>query len=151
LDARRWGGSFVAAAQTKNESGAEVAFLTLAEISKLGTGDLSDGELTTRKASLLGGFARSMETTGGLVSQFGLLALYGISLDEINHFVTNVQAIKPAEVKSFTATRLSLDNTSVIIVGDAKKFLPDLQKQFPQVEVIAASELDLNSASLKKK
>jgi zinc protease len=150
LDARRWAGSFSASAQTKNESGAEVASLTLAEISKLATGELLDTELTPRKASLLGGFARSMETTGGLVNQFASLALYGVPLDEINRYVASVQAIKPADVKSFAATRLNADSTSVIVVGDAKKFLPDLRKQFPQVEVILASDLDLNSASLKK-
>src|SRR6266566_8295595 len=107
LDARRWAGSFSASAQTKNESGAEVASLTLAEISKLATGELLDTELTPRKASLLGGFARSMETTGGLVNQFASLALYGVPLDEINRYVANVQAIKPADVKSFAAARLN--------------------------------------------
>lgn len=150
LDMRRWAGSFNASAQTKNESGAEVASLTLAEISKLATGDLPDSELTPRKASLIGGFARGMETTGGLVGQVSSLALYGVSLDEINRYVTNVQAIKATDVKSFAATRLSADSTSVIVVGDAKKFLPALQKEFPQVEVIPAAELDLNSATLRK-
>ena len=150
LDTRRWAGSFSASASTKNESGAEVASLTLAEISKLATGELLDTELTPRKASLLGGFARSMETTGGLVNQFASLALYGVPLDEINRYVANVQAIKPGDVKSFAASRLNADSTSVIVVGDAKKFLPDLQKQFSQVEVIPAAQLDLNSASLKK-
>jgi zinc protease len=53
-------------------------------------------------------------------------------------------------VKNFAASRLNADSTSVVIVGDAKKFLPDLQKQFPNVEVIPAADLDLNSASLKK-
>src|SRR2546430_1640512 len=150
LDTRRWAGSFSASAQTKNESGAEVASLTLAEISKLASGELLDTELTPRKASLLGGFARSMETTSGLVSQFASLALYGVPLDEINRYVASVQAIKPGDVKSFAASRLNADSTSVIVVGDAKKFLPDLQKQFSQVEVIPAAQLDLNSASLKK-
>jgi zinc protease len=150
LDMRRWAGSFNASAQTKNESGAEVASLTLAEISKLATGDLPDSELTPRKASLIGGFARGMETTGGLVGQVSSLALYGVSLDEINRYVSSVQAIKAADVKTFAAMRLSADGTSVIVVGDAKKFLPVLQKEFPQVEVIPAAELDLNSASLRK-
>ncbi len=150
LDMRRWAGSFSASAQTKNESGAEVASLTLAEISKLATGDLPDSELTPRKASLIGGFARGMETTGGLVGQVSSLALYGVSLDEINRYVSSVQAIKASDVKTFAATRLSADSTSVIVVGDAKKFLPALQKEFPQVEVIPAAELDLNSASLRK-
>ena len=150
LDMRRSAGSFMATAQTKNPSGAEVASLTLAEISKLATGDLPDSELSTRKASLLGGFARSVETTGGVVNQFASLAMYGVPLDEINRYVANVQAIKAEDVKSFAASRLNADSTSVVIVGNAKDFLPDLQKRFSNVEVISLADLDLNSASLKK-
>jgi zinc protease len=122
----------------------------LAEIAKLATGDLPESELGTRKASLLGGFARGLETTSGLVSQFSTLALYGVSFDQVNRYVASVQGIKADEVKSFAASQLNIDSTSVIVVGDAKKFLPELQKQFPQVEVIPAADLDLNSASLKK-
>lgn len=150
LDMRRWAGSFSATAQTKNESGAEVASLTLAEISKLASGDLPDTELTTRKASLNGGFARGLETTGGLVAQVSSLAIYGVNFDQINQFVGSVQAVKAEDVKSFAATHLNVDSTSVIVVGDAKQFLPALQKAFPQVEVIPVGELDLNSASLRK-
>ena len=106
--------------------------------------------MSTRKASLLGGFARSMETTGGIVSQFGTLAMYGVPLDEINRYIGSVQAVKAADVKSFAASRLNADSTSVVIVGNAKEFLPDLQKQFSNVEVISVADLDLNSASLKK-
>jgi zinc protease len=150
LDMRRSAGSFSASAQTKNESGAEVASLTLAEISKLASGDLPDSELTTRKASLNGGFARGLETTGGLVGQVSSLAIYGVNFDQINQFVSSVQAVKAADVKNFAATHLNIDSTSLIVVGDAKKFLPELQKAFPQVEVIKASELDLNSATLRR-
>lgn len=150
LDTRRWAGSFSASAQTKNESGAEVASLTLAEIAKLATGDLPDSELTTRKASLNGGFARGLETTGGLVGQVSSLAIYGVSFDQINQFVGCVSAVKAQDVKDFAATHLNIDSTSVIVVGDAKKFLPALQKAFPQVEVIPVGELDLNSSTLRR-
>jgi zinc protease len=150
LDTRRWAGSFSASAQTKNVSGAEVASLTLAEISKLATGEVAESELTPRKASLIGNFARGLETTTGLVAQVSALALYGLPLDDLNRFVGNVQAIKSADVRSFAASHLNADNTSLIVVGDAKEFLPDLKKQFPQVEVIPVAELDLNSANLRR-
>jgi zinc protease len=150
LDMRRSAGSFSASAQTKNESGAEVASLTLAEISKLASGDVPDTELTTRKASLNGGFARGLETTRGLVAQISSLAIYGVNFDQLNQFVDSVQAVKAEDVKSFAATHLNVDSTSVIVVGDARKFLPALQKAFPQVEVIKVSELDLNSATLRR-
>lgn len=150
FDMRRTSGQFTAAVQTKNESGAEVASLTLAEVSGLATHDLPESELTTRRASLLGGFARNMETIAGLVGQVSSLAIYGINLDEINQYVGKVQTVKAADVKSFASTNLNADNANLIIVGDAKKFLPALQKDFPNVEVIPASELDLNSPNLRR-
>jgi len=150
LDTRRWAGSFSASAQTKNESGAEVAALTLDEIAKLATGDVAETELKPRKATVVGGFARGLETNSGVVGQVGSLALYGLSFDEINKFVGNVEAIKSADVKKFAADTLSTDSTSLIIVGDSKKFLPALQKQFSQIEVIPVGELDLNSAGLRR-
>ena len=150
FDMRRWSGQFTASVQTKNESGAEVASLTLSEVSGLATRDLPENELTTRKASLLGGFARSMETIGGLVGQVSSLAMYGVSLDEINQYVGRVQAIKANDVKAFASTQLNAGSASLIVVGDAKKFLPALQKDFPQVEVIPVAELDLNSANLRR-
>jgi len=150
MDTRRWAGSFSASAQTKNQSGAEVASLTLAEIAKLATGDLPETELTTRKASLNGGFARGLETVNGLVGQVSSLAIYGVNFDQINQFVGSVQAVKAEDVKSFAATKLNVDSTSVIVVGNATEFLPALQKAFPQVEVIKVSELDLNSATLRR-
>src|SRR6266542_4128672 len=114
LDTRRWAGLFSASAQTKNESGAEVAQLTLAEIAKITTDDVPESELTPRKASLIGGFARGLETTGGLVGQVSSLAIYGVSFDQLNQFVSNVQSIKPADVKSFAATNLNTASTSLI-------------------------------------
>lgn len=150
LDTRRWGGAFSASAQTKNESGAEVASLTLAEVKRLAAGELLESELGPRKLVLIGGFSRSMETTGGLVGTVGSLAIYGVSFDELNRYISNVQAVKAEDVKAFAASKLSADGTNIIIVGDAKKFLPALQKEFPQVEVIPVAELDLNSATLKR-
>jgi len=62
-----------------------------------------------------------------------------------------VQKITTAEIQKFAGTRLDAKTSNIIIVGDAKKFLPELQKKFQNVEVIPVAELDLNSASLRKK
>jgi zinc protease len=151
LDTRRDVGPFVASAQTKNESGAQVADLLLSEISRLSSSPPADAELTPRKAVLIGGFSRNLETAGGLVGQIGALALYGLSLDEINLYINNVQAITTADVQKFAGTRLNAKMANIIIVGNAKAFLPELQKKYPNVEVISIGDLDLNSALLKKK
>ena len=151
LDARRDVGPFVASAQTKNESGAVVADLLLGEIARLSSSPPVEVELTPRKAVLIGNFSRNLETATGLVSQVAGLALFGLSLDEINRYINNVQAITTADVGKFAGTRLDAKTSNIIIVGNAKAFLPELQKKFPNVEVIPVAELDLNSGALRKK
>jgi zinc protease len=151
LDTRRDVGPFLASAQTKNESGAVVAELLLAEINRLSSSPPADVELTPRKAVLIGNFSRNLETASGLVGQVGSLALHGLGLDEINRFINNVQAITTADIQKFAGTRLDAKTSNIIIVGNAKAFLPELQKKYPNVEVIPITELDLNTALLRKK
>lgn len=151
LDTRRDVGPFVASAQTKNESGAQVADLLLGEIGRLSSAPPAEVELTPRKAVLIGTFSRNLETAGGLVGQIASLALHGLGLDEINRYINNVQAIGTADVQKFAGGRLDAKTSNIIIVGNAKLFLPELQKKYPNVEVIPVTELDLNTALLRKK
>jgi zinc protease len=151
LDTRRDVGPFVASAQTKNESGAVVADLLLGEIGRLSSAPPADVELTPRKAVLIGGFSRNLETVNGLVGQIGSLALYGLSLDEINRYINNVQSVTTADIQKFAGTRLDAKTSNIIIVGNAKAFLSELKKKYPNVEVIPVAELDLNTALLRKK
>ena len=151
LDARREVGPFLASAQTKNESGAVVADLLLGEIERLSSSPPVDVELTPRKAVLIGSFSRNLETATGLVNQVAGLALHGLSLDEINRYINSVQGITTQDIQKFAGTRLDAKTSNIIIVGDAKKFLPELQKKFQNVEVIPVGELDLNTAALRRK
>jgi zinc protease len=150
LDVRREAGPFVASAQTKNQSGAEVASLLVGELTRLSSEPVGDTELTPRKAVLIGGFGRTLETTEGIVAQIASLALYGLNLGEINNYVSNVQAVTAPQIQKFAGSRLGVADSNIVVVGDAKDFLEPLRKQFPNVEVIKREELDLNSGSLRK-
>ena len=150
LDARREAGPFVASSQTKNPSGAEVASLLIGELGRLSNEPVLETELVPRKAVLIGGFGRALETTEGFVQQIASLALYGLSLDEINSYIRNVQSVMPADIQKFAGSRIGAKGANIIIVGSAKDFLEPLRKQFPNVEVIPFAELDLNSATLRK-
>ena len=150
LDARRDVGPFVASAQTKNISGAEVAQLLVGELTRLSSEAVSEAELMPRKAVVIGNFGRSLETTEGLVAQIASLALYGLSLDEINRYIASVQAVTPAQIQKFAGSRLGAADANIVIVGDAKDFIEPLRKQFPEVEVIKKDELDLDTGKLRK-
>lgn len=150
LAARRAVGPFMAATQTKNESGAEVASLLLSELRRLAASPVPLDEMTPRKATLTGNFARALATTAGLVGQISDFALLGVSLDSANGYVANVGKVTGADVAKFAGSRLAADGASLVLVGNASKFLDALKKDFPNVEVIPEAELDLNSASLRK-
>jgi zinc protease len=150
LDAMREQGIFVASAQTRNESGAEVAALLIGELRRLSSDPTPESELTPRKAALIGSFARSLETTDGLAAQIATLALYGLSLDRINTYIGEVRSVTSGDVRKIAGTSLDAGSAHIVIVGNARLFLEPLGKLFPNVEVIPVTDLDLNSSTLRK-
>jgi predicted Zn-dependent peptidase len=70
-------------------------------------------------------------------------------LDEINRYIGGVQGVSASDVQKFAAAHLAGNNASIVIVGDAKKFLPTLQQRFKDVEVIPIDALDVNSPTLR--
>lgn len=143
--------NLLARVQTKNVSAAEVAELVAAEINRLGTSLAEPTELTPRELTLTGAFGSSLETTNGLAGKLVELYTFGLNPEELNSYMTNVRGVSSQQVKDFAAANFG--GGDMIIVGDYKVFANDLKKRFPnqKIEVIPASELDLNSATLRKK
>jgi zinc protease len=140
FDFRAEPGPFTATAQTKNESAAEVAHLIVGEMTRMAGEAVPADELTPRKATLIGQFARSLETNAGLARRVGELALYRIKLDEISRYIPSVESVTSAQVEQFAKERLG-GKSSIIIVGDAKKFIEPLKKEFPDAEVFPATQV----------
>ncbi len=142
--------NFGARTQTKNESAAEVAELIVAEIKRLVDSVPTDVELSPRKSVLTGGFGRNLETTQGLAGALADLYTFGIPASELNAYMPSVNAVKNADLKSFAAANLF--EGDIIIVGDYEVFKNDLAKRFPNqtISVIKASELDIDSETLRK-
>ncbi len=149
IDARRGVGPFVASAQTKNESAAEVATLLQSELKRLVTEPVQGEELKSRQEVLIGGYARSLETNAGYVAQIAGLATYDLPLDTLANFIPSINAVKTADVTAF-ATKYFGTPPSLIIVGKASEFLEALKKNFADVNVISQSDLDLNRPDLTK-
>ena len=114
-------GPFTARAQTKHESAAEVAGIITGEMGRLGSTDLLDAELVPRKAVLIGEFAQSLETTSGIVDRVSALALHGLPLSDINHYISGVQSVTAEDVRKFSTARLGGSDVNVVVAGDAKQ------------------------------
>ena len=147
--ARQDEGYVVASTQTRNDAAAEVVSLILAEITRLSAELATDDEMGPRRATLVGGFARSLETVDGLGGAVASLANYGLPMTELQAYAPNVRAVTPEQIRDFAASRLGPDGFSIVVVGDAAQFLDALRAAHPNVEVVPASELDLDSATLR--
>ena len=147
--ALRDGGSLLAIAQTKNASATEVVELMRAEIKRLGAEPVSATELAARKASLIGGYSRELETTAGLAGHITELVALGVDLDEINRTIASAEAVTAEQVRTYATTHLGLDGVDIVVVGDARQFADALRKNYPDLELIPSSALDLDGASLK--
>ncbi|HEX2595117.1 MAG TPA: pitrilysin family protein [Luteimonas sp.] len=146
LDPRRDSGLWLASAQTKNPSAPQVVDLMLGEFARLGTSAVAADELAARKATLIGGYGRSLETTAGLAAQVGDLAIYDVDLADIGRYIQRVQAVTPAQVQAYAKAHLG--DARVVVVGDAAQFGDALKKAHPDAQVLAADAVDLDSATL---
>ena len=150
LSANRTTGLFRASAQTKNESAPEVLSLIGAQMTSLVTAPPAPAELTARKSALVGGFGRQLATTGGLADILGDYALYGLPLDEMTRYTGKVEAVSASDVQAFARGMYDPASASVLVVGDGKSFLAPLKAARPNLELIPAAELDLDSPTLRK-
>ena len=103
-----------------------------------------------RKSTLTGNFGRSLETTNGLASAVAELYSFDISPNELNSYVSNVNAVTDAQIRDFASKNLL--GGDLIIVGDYSVFKDDLAKRFPgmKIDVIKADDLDLSKPNLRK-
>ena len=148
LDGRRGTGLWIGQAQTKNPSAAQVVDLMLGEFDRLGRTPVPAAELAARKATLIGSYGRSLETTAGLARQLEQLATYDVDLAEIGRYIDRVQAVTPAQVKAYAAAHLDAASSHVVAVGDAAQFGKALHQAHPHAVRLAASALDLDRPAL---
>lgn len=142
--------NFSTSTQTKTESAAEVAELVIKEVERLADQSIASAELEPRKLVLTGGFGQELETTAGLASRIGDLYAFGLRPAELNSYSASVRAVNDQQIRAFSNT---LKGGDIVIVGDAKLFMDDLKKRFPNmmIETIPADELDLSKPSLRRK
>lgn len=136
---------FTISTQTKDESAAEVAELIVAELKRLAAASANDSELLPRKAVLTGTFARNLETNNGIASAVGDLFSLRVRPGELNLYTQKVNGVTPKMVQGYS--QKFLHGGDIVIVGDYSKFREDLDKRFPNQEIIAikATDLDLDS------
>jgi zinc protease len=147
--ARRRGGSFVAATQTRNDAAPEVLGLILAEMRRLGAEPVPAAELDVRRAVLIGGYGRNAETSAGLARLIAGYVMSGVEPGEIGRYERAVLGVGPAEVQAAGRELLAPEGVVMVIVGDARLFADRLRSEGRTVTVIPLDQLNLDSPTLR--
>ena len=152
LAALKDAGKIVADTDTRSETTGETLRLLVEEMWRLQRQRVSDRELSDAQAYLTGSFPLTVETPSAIAMQVLHAVFYGLDLKELETFRERVNAVTVDDIQRVARTYLHPDRLSIVLVGDAAKFRPQLAGAgFDQFEVISVNDLDLNSIDLRKK
>jgi zinc protease len=148
LTPRRLPGLFLNSTLVDHARAVEAMDVTLETIRSLAESPATDEDLITRKATLTGSFYRAIETVDGITGALAEYVLYDVPLDELRRYAPSIMAVDAESVREFAQRGLVNDDFAVL-VGDASRFLPELERTHGNVDVIPGDALDLGSPSLR--
>lgn len=149
LTGRKQPGPITALAQTRNDAVPQVVDLMVSEFARLGAEPIPANELAARKAVIIGGFGRSVETTAGLASQYSALAQFGLPLEKLQTYSADINAVTAEQAGAAAKAYYDPANASLIVVGDAAQFWDQIKDKRAGMERLAVDKLNLDSATLK--
>jgi zinc protease len=130
--------------QTKNESAAEVVTLVQAELDRLATAPVGADELAARKATVIGDFSRSVETTAGLAAAVKGLIVAGRSPAELRTRIDALSAVSAEDVQRYAVAHLGQTGRRVVVAGAAARLAPANREAQPGLVVVPGGRLDLD-------
>ena len=142
LEQRYGDGIFQARAETPVETAGQVAALMLEQLGALAATGVSDSELSTRKATLLGDLGRTAETSEDLAELLAHEAIYGRPAGELAEYPARLAAVSEREVQAAAARLADPSKLSLVIVADARRLPDDLRRRFPNLTVVTPAILD---------
>lgn len=147
---RKDGSLLTAQAQTRNETADEVAAIMLDEIAKLNSEDLGEDLLSRRRLFLEGSYARTLERSAGFNAIVSGLLLHGLPASDANTMARRLAAVDSDAASASAKAVIDPGKATLVVVGEASKFLEEVKALRGEVEVITMDELDLSTPSLRK-
>jgi zinc protease len=115
---RRLPGQFIAGAETKNESVAEVVELMRRLMQQIGAEPVSEAELALAKESLINSFVFAFDNTHDVVTQSLRLDFYDYPPDYLKTYRDKIAAVTAADVQRVAKQYLHPDQQVLVLVGD---------------------------------
>jgi zinc protease len=144
-------GDFEASTNTRSEATGEVLRLIVDEFWRIKRERVGERELSDAKAYLTGSFPLTIETPDAIATQVLNVLFYGLPVEQLQSFRDRVNAIRTDDVERVARLYLQPDRLSIVLVGNASAFLPQLRGLgFNNVEVVDMDDLDLLATDFRK-
>lgn len=147
----KFSGGFVATTNTRTEATGEALRIMIDELWRLQREKVDPRELRGVKDYFQGSFPLTIETPSAIALQVLNQIFYGLELKELEQLRERVEAVTVDDLQSAARAYVKPDRLSIVLVGDAAKFIPQLRAQgFNEFERIPIDQLDLTSPTLRK-
>jgi zinc protease len=121
------------------------------EFTRLQRERVSDGELEGAQDYMIGHFPLTIEVPDAIATQVLNQLFYDLPVDELPKFRERILKVTPDEIQRVARWFIRPSQLSVVLVGDADRFIADLKGVgFSTVERIPIERLDLMSADFLK-
>lgn len=149
VEQQRLGGLFFASAQTEPAHAGEVAVLMRQQLLALAQQAPGPAELEARRAALLGGLARQLDTTSGLVARIGTDWALGATPDGLARWPAQLAAVRPAQVQSFAERHWGAPRLRTLVAGPVDALRVDPAAPDAPLR-LDARQLDLDRPGLRR-
>ena len=126
-------GTFSISTFTKNESVGQTLQESIKVYDQFVQQGVTEKELEAAKAQMIAQFPRSLETSDRFGYNLLLLEFYEIPASYLTDFIKNVESISVSDVNRVIKKYLAADQLKVIIFGDEKLILKQLESYKPEV------------------
>ena len=152
LDAYKLTGGVIAETDTRTEATTEALRTVVEEFFRLQRERVYEGELEGAQNFLAGSFPLSIESPDAIATRVLNQLFYELPLEDLPAYPERVRSVTPDDVQRVAKTWLKPAQLSVVLVGDAAKFIDQLAGAgFTTVERIPIEELDLSAADLRRR
>jgi predicted Zn-dependent peptidase len=124
----KYGGAFTATAETRNAVTGPAIREILAEMKRLREEPVPAAELELQRQYNVGNYLLSLESAARTATRVQDIDLYGMAPDYYKTYATRMAATTAAKVQELARKYLNVEDTAIVVVGEAKEIRPELEK-----------------------
>ena len=140
LNAGQWPGTWGASASVRTPVTQPAITEFFFEFDRLQNEPISEAELERARRSLVGSFARTLESPEGILNRTLDLVQNGLPLDYWDTYPARIEAVTPADIQRVARQYLGKGRIQLMAVGEKSQIEEGL-KQFGPIENVDASQL----------